>query len=54
MVPVEDLQYTKDYYDPEKRANPNAILVEFQDGTNLPSDVEYPLGHRRAARKAFR
>lgn len=47
MVCVEDPQFTKDYFDPEKRANPNAITVEFKDGTKLPDVVvEYPLGHR--------
>ncbi len=48
MLPVEDPQFTKDYYDPNKLANPNAITVEFNDGTKLPEVlVEYPLGHRR-------
>ncbi|MDB6168095.1 MAG: 2-methylcitrate dehydratase [Verrucomicrobia bacterium] len=54
MFPVEDKQYTKDYYDPAKRSNPNAILVEFNDGTKLPEVVvEYPLGHRRRRQEAL-
>lgn len=48
MVCVEEPEFTKAYFDPERRANPNAIRVEFSDGTQLPEVVvEYPLGHRR-------
>ncbi len=45
---VEDPQFTKDYYDPEKRAISNALTVKFKDGTTLPEVVvEYPIGHPR-------
>jgi 2-methylcitrate dehydratase len=45
---VEDLQFTRDYHDPEKRSIPNGITVRFADGTILPEIVvEYPIGHRR-------
>ena len=45
---VEDVQFTKDYHDPEKRSIANALTVELNDGTTLPEVVvEYPIGHRR-------
>src|SRR2546426_6116090 len=48
IVCVEDKQFTKDYYDPEKRSIANALTVEFKDGKKMKEvAVEYPLGHRR-------
>ncbi|HRP58564.1 MAG TPA: 2-methylcitrate dehydratase, partial [Agriterribacter sp.] len=48
MVTVEDVQFTKDYHDPEKRSIANALTVELNDGTFLPEViVEYPIGHKR-------
>jgi 2-methylcitrate dehydratase len=48
MSVTEDESFTRDYYDPEKRANPNAIQVEFNDGSSLPEvSVHFPLGHPR-------
>jgi 2-methylcitrate dehydratase len=48
IVCVEDPQFTKDYLDPEKRSIPNALTVEFTDGTKLDElVVEYPIGHKR-------
>lgn len=48
MVTVEDIQFTKDYHDPEKRSIANALTVELNDGTILPEViVEYPIGHKR-------
>ena len=48
MECVEDVQFTKDYYDPEKRSIANALTVELNDGTVLDEVVvEYPIGHRR-------
>jgi 2-methylcitrate dehydratase len=48
MVVVEDLQYSKDYLDPEKRSIANAIQVYFKDGSRTDRvAVEYPIGHRR-------
>ena len=48
MVTVEDIQFTKDYHDPEKRSIANALTVELNDGTVLPEViVEYPIGHKR-------
>ncbi|KAI9722577.1 MAG: hypothetical protein M1828_004574 [Chrysothrix sp. TS-e1954] len=43
----EDLQFTKDYHDPEKRTIANALTVRLNDGTILEEEVvEAPLGHR--------
>jgi 2-methylcitrate dehydratase len=48
MECVEDVQFTKDYHDPEKRSIANALTVEFNDGSKLPEVVvEYPIGHKR-------
>jgi len=45
---VEDPQFTKDYFDPDKRSIANALTVEFNDGTKLDEvEVEYPIGHKR-------
>ncbi len=47
MVCIEDPQFTRDYYDPEKRAIANGLTVEFKDGSKLDEVVvEYPIGHR--------
>jgi 2-methylcitrate dehydratase len=45
---VEDIQFTADYHDPEKRSIANAMTVELNDGTVLDEIVvEYPIGHKR-------
>lgn len=44
---VEDVQFTKDYHDPQKRSIANALTVTFNDGSVLAEVVvEYPIGHR--------
>ena len=54
MEPVEEPQFTKDYFDPAKLANPNGIVVEFNDGSKLSEVViDYPLGHRRRRKEAL-
>lgn len=48
MRVVENPQFTKDYYDAEKRFIGNAIQVTFSDGTQSERvEVNYPIGHRR-------
>jgi len=48
MTCIEDPQFTKDYFDPEKRSIANALTVELNDGTLLDEIVvEYPIGHQR-------
>lgn len=48
MECVEDVQFTKDYHDPEKRSIANGLTIEFNDGTVWDEvTVEYPIGHKR-------
>ena len=48
MVCVEDPAFTADYHDPQKRSIPNALTVEFHDGSKLDEVIcEYPIGHKR-------
>ena len=48
MTVAEEPQFTRDYYDPERRAIGNAVQIFFQDGTcTEPVLVDYPIGHRR-------
>ena len=54
MSTVEDKQFSKDYLAPEKRSIPNALTVEFNDGSSLPEVVvEYPLGHKRRRKEGI-
>jgi 2-methylcitrate dehydratase len=54
MSTVEDKQFSKDYLDPEKRSIPNALTVEFADGSSLPEVVvEYPIGHKRRRKEGI-
>jgi len=47
MEVVENPQYTKDYFDPDKRYIGNAIQVFFRDGTKTERfAVDFPIGHR--------
>ncbi len=40
--------FTRDYFDPEKRAIGNAIQVFFSDGSSTDRlEISYPIGHRR-------
>lgn len=48
MEVVEDLRYSRDYHDPEKRSIANAVQIFFKDGTATEKiEIEYPIGHRR-------
>ena len=48
MICVEDVQYTKDYHDPEKRSIANAMTITLKDGKVLDEvAIEYPVGHKR-------
>jgi 2-methylcitrate dehydratase len=54
MTCVEDKQFSKDYLDPGKRSIPNALTVEFNDGSSLPEVVvEYPIGHKRRRKEGM-
>ena len=44
----ENPQFTRDYYDPEKRFIGNAVQVHFKDGTHSERvEVSVPIGHRQ-------
>ena len=54
MECLEDLQFTKDYHDPEKRSIANALTIEFNDGSKWDEViVEYPIGHRRRRKEGI-
>jgi 2-methylcitrate dehydratase len=54
MTCVEDEAFTRDYYDPEKRAITNGLTIRFKDGSSLPEVVvEYPVGHKRRRAEAI-
>lgn len=47
MVIAEDVQFSRDYLDPEKRSIANSLQVIFKDNSVSPLViVEYPLGHK--------
>ncbi|MBM3344535.1 MAG: bifunctional 2-methylcitrate dehydratase/aconitate hydratase [Betaproteobacteria bacterium] len=51
---IEHAPYTQAFYDPQKRANPNAIRVEFEDGTATDwCEVQYPIGHPRRRKEGL-
>lgn len=44
----ENPDFTRDYYDPDKRFIGNAVQVEFKDGSKTERiEVSVPIGHRR-------
>ncbi|MBI5395150.1 MAG: bifunctional 2-methylcitrate dehydratase/aconitate hydratase, partial [Verrucomicrobia bacterium] len=48
MTVGEEPQFTRDYYDPGKRAIGNSVQVFFKDGAATERvTVEYPIGHKR-------
>nr|NNM89482.1 bifunctional 2-methylcitrate dehydratase/aconitate hydratase [Bacilli bacterium] len=48
MTVVEDVSYSQDYLDPEKRSIANALQIIYHDGTKSGKIVvHYPIGHRR-------
>lgn len=54
MVVQEDLRYSRDYLDPEKRAIPNAVQVFFRDGGRTERvEIAFPLGHPRRRAEAL-
>lgn len=48
MIVEEDMQFSKDYLDPEKRSIANSMQIFFKDGTHTDKvTIEYPIGHKR-------
>ena len=47
MEVVENPQFTKDYFDPDKRYIGNAVQVFFKDGSSTDKvSIDFPIGHR--------
>jgi len=54
MVVSENAQFTKDYYDPNKRYIGNAIEVFFKDGSRTERvSIDYPIGHRNRRKEGI-
>jgi len=48
MTVSENPQFTRDYFDPDKRYIGNAVQVFFKDGSSTEKvSVDFPIGHRR-------
>ncbi len=48
MTVVENPQFTRDYFDPEKRYIGNSVQVFFKDGSHTEKvSIDYPIGHRK-------
>ena len=48
MTIQEDLRYTEEYLEADKRSIANKIQIHFADGTSTDAiEVEYPIGHKR-------
>jgi 2-methylcitrate dehydratase len=48
MTVRENPQFTKDYFDPDKRYIGNSVQVFFKDGSKTDKiTIDYPIGHRR-------
>ena len=48
MVVRENEQFTKDYFDPDKRYIGNSVQVFFTDGTSTDKiSIDFPIGHRK-------
>ena len=44
----ENPQFTKDYFDPDKRYIGNSVQVFFKDGSSTDKvSIDYPIGHRK-------
>jgi 2-methylcitrate dehydratase len=44
----ENKDFTKDYFDPEKRYIGNSVQVFFADGSHTEKvSIDYPIGHRK-------
>tara|TARA_Y100000590_G_scaffold140605_2_gene161346 strand:+ start:3829 stop:5280 length:1452 start_codon:yes stop_codon:yes gene_type:complete len=54
MVIEEDLRYSKEYLEADKRSISNAIQVHFSDGSASEKvEVEYPIGHKRRRKEGI-
>jgi 2-methylcitrate dehydratase len=48
MAVQENPQFTRDYFDPDKRYIGNSVQVFFKDGSSTDKiSIDYPIGHRK-------
>lgn len=48
MTVQENSQFTRDYFDPDKRYIGNSVQVFFKDGSSTENlSIDYPIGHRK-------
>src|SRR3546814_11620311 len=48
MAVSENPQFTKDYFDPDKRYIGNSVQVFFKDGSSTEKvSIDYPIGHSK-------
>ena len=48
MTVKENPQFTRDYFDPDKRYIGNSVQVFFKDGSSTEKvSIDYPIGHRK-------
>jgi 2-methylcitrate dehydratase len=48
MAVSENPQFTRDYFDPDRRYIGNSVQVFFKDGSHTDKvSIDYPIGHRR-------
>lgn len=54
MTVRENPKFTKNYFDPQKRAIGNAVQIIFKDGSKSKRvEVEYPIGHRKRRKEGI-
>ena len=54
MTVLENAEFTREYYQPDKRHIGNALQVRFSDGTRTRRvEVRYPAGHRKRRSEAL-
>lgn len=54
MVVSENPQFTKDYFDPDKRYIGNAIEIFFKDGSRTARvSIDFPIGHRKRRKEGI-
>ena len=46
-ITKENQEYTKIYYDLNKRAIPNKVIVKLNSGEEYEEEILYPLGHKK-------
>ncbi|EKT64771.1 bifunctional 2-methylcitrate dehydratase/aconitate hydratase [Providencia burhodogranariea] len=54
MICHEDVSFTQDYHDPEKRSIANGLTIKLKDGQVLDEIlIEYPVGHKRRRKEGI-